>query len=132
MAIPGSLSAAEFAAKWRDNARRERASSQEHFIDLCRLLGVQTPNEADPSGEWYTFEAGAERLSTGNRGWADVWKRGHFGWEYKGDHADLAAAYRQLLDYREDLENPPALVVSDMDRIEVHTNFTNTRPTVHA
>ncbi len=96
------------------------------------MLGVQTPNEADPSGEWYTFEAGAERLSTGNRGWADVWKRGHFGWEYKGDHADLAAAYRQLLDYREDLENPPALVVSDMDRIEVHTNFTNTRPTVHA
>ena len=59
-ALPGSLSAAEFAAKWRDNARRERASSQEHFIDLCRMLGVQTPNEADPSGEWYTFEAGAE------------------------------------------------------------------------
>ena len=131
-ALPGSLSAAEFAAKWRDNARRERASSQEHFIDLCRMLGVQTPNEADPSGEWYTFEAGAERLSTGNRGWADVWKRRHFGWEYKGDHADLAAAYRQLLDYREDLENPPALVVSDMDRIEVHTNFTNTRPIIHS
>ena len=90
------------------------------------------PNEADPSGEWYTFEAGAERLSTGNRGWADVWKRRHFGWEYKGDHADLAAAYRQLLDYREDLANPPALVVSDMDRIEVHTNFTNTRPIIHS
>ena len=126
-----SLSAADFAAKWRDNARRESASSQEHFIDLCRLLGVPTPAEADPSGESYTFEAGAERLSTGGQGWADVWKRGHFGWEYKGDRADLAAAYRQLLDYREDLENPPALVVSDMDRIQVHTNFTNTRPRVH-
>lgn len=125
------LSAAEFAAKWRDNTRRERASSQEHFIDLCRLLGVQTPNEADAKGEWYTFEAGAERLSTGGQGWADAWKRGHFGWEYKGDRADLAAAYRQLLDYREDLENPPALVVSDMDRIEIHTNFTNTRPLVY-
>ena len=126
-----TLSAADFAAKWRDNARRERASSQEHFIDLCRLLGVPTPAEADPSGESYTFEAGAERLSTGGQGWADVWKRGHFGWEYKGDRADLAAAYRQLLDYREDLENPPALVVSDMDRIQVHTNFTNTRPAVY-
>ncbi|MDE2965876.1 MAG: class I SAM-dependent DNA methyltransferase [Chloroflexota bacterium] len=126
-----SLSAAEFAAKWRDNARRESASSQEHFLDLCRLLGVQTPAEADPSGASYTFEAGAERLSTGGQGWADVWKRGHFGWEYKGDRADLAAAYRQLLDYREDLENPPALVVSDMDRIQVHTNFTNTRPRVY-
>lgn len=124
------FSAAEFADKWRDNARRERASSQEHFIDLCRLLGIPTPNEADPSGEWYTFEAGAERLSTGSPGWADVWKRGHFGWEYKGDHADLVAAYRQLVDYREDLENPPALVVSDMDRIEVHTNFTRKRPQI--
>ena len=129
-AAPG-ISAAAFAAKWRDNARREHASSQEHFIDLCRLLGVPTPNEADPTGESYTFEAGAERLSTGRQGWADVWKRGHFGWEYKGAHADLRAAYRQLLDYREDLENPPALVVSDMDRIEVHTNFTGTRPVVH-
>ena len=58
-------------------------------------------------------------------------KRGRFGWEYKGAHADLAAAYGQLLDYREDLENPPALVVSDMDCIEVHTNFTGTRPSVH-
>ena len=125
-----TLSAAEFAAKWRESARRERPSSQEHFIDLCRLLGVPTPNDP-PASPDYTFEAGAERLSTGGQGWADVWKRGRFGWEYKGAHADLAAAYRQLLDYREDLENPPALVVSDMDRIEVHTNFTGTRPAVH-
>ncbi|MXZ45592.1 MAG: class I SAM-dependent DNA methyltransferase, partial [Chloroflexi bacterium] len=130
MSSTSDTSAAAFAAKWRENARRERASSQEHFIDLCRLLGVPTPNEADPTGESYAFEAGAERLSTGRQGWADVWKRGHFGWEYKGAHADLAAAYKQLLDYREDLENPPALVVSDMDRIEVHTNFTGTRPAV--
>ena len=129
-ATPG-LSAAAFAAKWKDNARRERPGAQEHFIDLCRLLGVPTPNEADPSGEHYTFEAGAERTSSGRHGWADVWKRGYFGWEYKGAHADLAAAYRQLLDYREALENPPALVVSDMDVIEVHTNFTNTQPVVH-
>ncbi len=124
-----TMSAADFAAKWRESARRERASSQEHFIDLCRMLGVPTPNDP-PASPDYTFEAGAERLSTGRQGFADVWKRGHFGWEYKGRHADLAAAYRQLLDYREDLENPPALVVSDMDRIEVHTNFTGTRPAI--
>ncbi len=131
MTATPDTSAAAFAAKWRENARRERPASQEHFIDLCRLLGVQTPNEADPVGEWYAFEAGAERTSTGRQGRADVWKREHFGWEYKGAHADLAAAYRQLLDYREDLENPPALVVSDMDLIEVHTNFTGTRPDIH-
>ncbi|MXZ87484.1 MAG: class I SAM-dependent DNA methyltransferase, partial [Dehalococcoidia bacterium] len=130
MTTASTLSAAAFAAKWRDNARRERASSQEHFIDLCRMLGVPTPNDP-PASPDYTFEAGAERLSTGSQGWADVWKRGCFGWEYKGAHADLAAAYKQLVDYRDALDNPPLLVVSDMDRIEVRTTFTNTRPTVH-
>ena len=51
--------------------RRERASSQERFIDLCRMLGVPTPNDA-PASPDYTSEAGAERLSTGSQGWADV------------------------------------------------------------
>ena len=37
--------------------------------------------------------------------------RDHFGWEYKGRHKDLKAAYNQLLQYREDLENPPLLIV---------------------
>ena len=125
-----AMSAPEFVAKWRDNARRERASSQEHFIDVCRLVGTPTPNEADPSGREYTFEAGAEKTS-GGPGWADVWRRGFFGWEYKGARRSLVVAYKELLDYREALENPPLLVVSDMDRIEVHTNFTNTKPSVH-
>ena len=123
-------SAAAFAAKWRENERRERQGSQEHFGDLCRLLGVPTPNDP-PKNPEYTFEAGVERLSTGRQGWADVWKKGYFGWEYKGDRADLREAYKQLLDYREDLANPPLLVVSDMDRIEVHTNFTGTRPALY-
>ena len=124
------LDAAAFAAKWGDNARRESASSQEHFIDLCRLLGAPTPNEADPAGADYAFEYPAQRTSTGGRGSADVFRRGFFGWEYKGAHADLAGAYRQLLDYRESLGNPPLLVVSDMDTIEVRTNFTDTASAV--
>ena len=123
-------SAAAFATKWRENERRERPGSQEHFGDLCRLFGVPTPNDP-PKNPDYTFEAGVERTSTGRQGWADVWKKGYFGWEYKGDRANLREAYKQLLDYREDLANPPLLVVSDMDRIEVHTNFTGTRPAVH-
>ena len=81
---------------------------------------TDTRSRQAPSGPARASKAGA-----------DVWKRGHFGWEYKGAHADLAAAYRQLLDYREALENPPLLVVSDMERVEVHTNFTNTRTAVH-
>ena len=67
----------------------------------------------------------------GGKGFADVWKRGYFGWEYKGKHKDLKAAYLQLNDYREDLENPPLLVVCDQDLFEVHTNFTGTRPHVY-
>jgi hypothetical protein len=120
------MDAAQFAAKWSRNTRPERAASQSHFNDLCAILALPTPNEADPDGEWYAFEKGAKKLG-GDDGFADVWKRGCFAWEYKGKKKDLAAAYEQLNRYREDLENPPILVVSDMNRFEVHTNFTNTK-----
>jgi type II restriction/modification system DNA methylase subunit YeeA len=115
----------EFFAKWRISTLKESSASQEHFIDLCRLVGHPTPAEADPTGHEFTFEAGATKQG-GGEGWADVWKKGYFAWEYKGKHKDLDEAYRQLLQYREFLLNPPLLVVSDMDRILVHTNFNNT------
>ena len=46
----------EFIAKWRASELKERSASQEHFIDLCRLLGEPTPAEADPAGETYCFD----------------------------------------------------------------------------
>lgn len=58
--------------------------------------------------------------------------RDHFGWEYKKKHRNLFEAYQQLLRYREDLDNPPLLVVSDLDRFEIHTNFTGTAKQVYA
>jgi hypothetical protein len=119
------MTVAEFIAKWRDVDLTERSSSQTHFIDLCRLVGDEDPVSADPRGEWYTFERGLVK-STGADGWADVWKRGFFAWEYKGRHRDLAAAYDQLLRYQGALENPPLLVTCDTDRILVHTHFPNT------
>ena len=114
----------EFITKWRASALKERSASQEHFIDLCRLLGEPTPAEADPTGETYCFERGA-RKDTGGDGWADVWKRYHFAWEYKGKRADLDAAFRQLRLYALALENPPLLIVSDMLRFRIRTNWTN-------
>ncbi|HVF48554.1 MAG TPA: DNA methyltransferase [Pyrinomonadaceae bacterium] len=114
-----------FVAKWRKSTRTERSASQEHFLDLCELFGHPKPAEHDPTGERFTFERGADKHG-GGKGWADVWKRDFFGWEYKGKHKDLDAAYDQLLKYRESLENPPLLVVSDMERIVVHTNFNAT------
>lgn len=115
----------QFVRKWSDSRLRERQGSHEHFIDLCRLLGEPTPAEDDPLGERYCFERGAEKTGGGD-GWADVWRKGCFGWEYKGKHKDLNAALRQLQAYALNLQNPPYLVVSDMERIIVHTNWTNT------
>jgi hypothetical protein len=37
-----TLTPREFAQKWGDNATKEKAASQEHFIDLCRMLGEPT------------------------------------------------------------------------------------------
>ena len=120
----------EFITKWRASALKERSASQEHFIDLCRLLGEPTPAEADPSGESYCFERGA-RKDTGGDGWADVWKRHHFAWEYKGQRADLDAAFEQLRQYSLALENPPLLIVSDMVRFRIRTNWTNSVSQTH-
>jgi len=115
----------DFQAKWRNATLKERTAAQEHFTDLCRALDVPTPAERDPAGSFYTFERAAAK-TTGGQGFADVWYRGHFAWEYKGRGADLHAAYVQLLQYREDLANPPLLIVCDLNRFEVHTNFTDT------
>ncbi|HRT05992.1 MAG TPA: N-6 DNA methylase [Kiritimatiellia bacterium] len=124
------MHAAEFIAKWRKVELKERSAAQEHFLDLCRMLGHPTPAEADPTGETFCFEKGAEKHGGGD-GFADVWKKDFFGWEYKGKHKDLSAAYDQLLLYRDALANPPLLVVCDLDRIVVHTNFTKTVSAAH-
>ena len=70
------------------------------FIDLSRMLGQPTPAEADPEGDFYTFERGIAKTGAGGggrKGFAGVWHRGHFAFEYKGKHKDLKAAYEQLL-----------------------------------
>ncbi|MEW5990818.1 MAG: DNA methyltransferase [Chloroflexota bacterium] len=122
-----TLTPAEFAAKWRGVTTTEKASSQSHFIDLCRMLGEPTPHEADPTGIQYAFEKHVAKAG-GGEGFADVWKRDFFAWEYKGHRANLKAAYVQLLNYRDDLGNPPLLIVSDLERIEIRTNFTGLSP----
>ncbi len=134
-----AMTAAEVVAKWRGVELSERAASHEHFIDLCRLLGQPTPADVDKTGAEYTFEksvavtGAASKGSKGAGGFADVWWRGKFAWEYKrkGKYKNLDEAYRQLCQYREALENPPLLVVSDIGRTEIHTNFTGTAKQIH-
>src|SRR5262245_56335738 len=120
--MPPAITPAQFVEKWTPNTLPERAASHEHFIDLCNLLNQPTPATHDATGREYTFEKGVIPLdgasagAKGERGFADVWWRGKFGWEYKrkGKHRDLNAAYRQLCQYREALENPPLLIVCDI------------------
>ncbi len=101
----------------------ERAGAQPHFIELCNVLDVQSPNDADN----YTFEYGAKLLD-GKHGFADVFKRGNFAWEYKQPGGDLVGALRRLKDYASAMHNPPLLVVSDRMVFRIFTQFTG-RPT---
>ena len=115
----------QFIAIWKASKLKESSGSQTHFNQLCDLLGVPQPVVADPLGEWFTFEKGAKKTGGGD-GWADVWRKDCFAWEYKGKHKDLQAALRQLQQYALALDSPPLLIVSDMETIELHTSFTGT------
>ena len=98
-------------ATWREATLQERSAAQEHFLDRCRLLDEPTPAEADPTGATYCVERGA-RTDTGGDGWADVWKRSCFAWEYNSQRAHLDAAFAPLRQDALALENPPLLIVS--------------------
>lgn len=66
----------EFVAKWKQANLSERSACQQHFLDLCDVLGQPKPAAADPDGAFYTFERGVNKTG-GGQGWADVWYRGH-------------------------------------------------------
>ena len=100
----------------------ESSNSQQHFLELCDLLDEPRPPPGDAN---YCFEKSVQK-TTGGKGRADVWKRHCFAWEYKGQHKNLDIAFDQLKQYAGSLDNPPLLIVSDMERIRIHTNWTNT------
>jgi hypothetical protein len=94
------MNPAELQDKWRPSGSielTERSTAQQHFLDLCKLLGHPKPADVDPKGELFTFERGpiGKTKRGGPHGWADVWKRGYFAFEYKGRHKDLDTAYLQ-------------------------------------
>ena len=117
----------DFIRKWKPVALTERATAQEHFIDLCRLFDHPTPVEDDPLGDHFTFEKGAPKTG-GGEGWADVWKKGYFAWEYKKKKRDLDKALEQLTRYAAALENPPLHVACDTHVFRIETRWTNELP----
>ncbi len=66
------LNPQQFVEKWARAELKERASYQEHFMDLCHLVEHATPAQMDPDGTFFTFEAGV-KTTTGGQGYADVW-----------------------------------------------------------
>jgi len=112
----------DFIRKWKPVALTERATAQEHFLDLCRLLDHPTPAEDDP-----TFEKGVLKTGGGD-GFADVWKKGFFAWEYKKKKRDLDKALEQLTRYAAALENPPLHVACDTHLFRIETRWTNEVP----
>ena len=106
----------EFVARWRDAGFGERQGAQSFFNDLCGLVGHATPaGYGDP--EAFTFEKSVPG------GFADAYFEEHFGWEFKGQDAQLDGAFDQLLRYQVHLKTPPLLIVSSFETIRVQTNF---------
>ena len=102
----------QFVEKWAKPPLRERQIAQAHFLDVCRLVGVEMPGAGKTeTGEEFVFEPSIKTAS--GHGFADVYYEGHFGGEYKtpDKYRDLNTAYAQLQRYRENLKNPPLLFV---------------------
>jgi hypothetical protein len=56
-----ALTPHEFTQRWSASTLSERASYQQHFLDLCEMLGVPKPSQLDGAAELYTFEKGQKR-----------------------------------------------------------------------
>ena len=121
-----------FVRKWNASTLTERSAAPQHFRDLCEVLEVPHPTQTDEIGANYTFEKRVTKAGSAEEGFADVWKRGFFAWEYKSKGGDLKKAYKQLNEYHEALDNPPLLVVCDFVHFEVHTKFENLPTRVYA
>jgi len=64
------------------------------FLDICALMGHDTP-VAFGNREVFALE---KRVPGG---FADAYYEEHFGWEFKGDDADLDAGLNRLLRYQD-------------------------------
>src|SRR5713226_7329128 len=56
------MSPEDFIARWRGTTRTERSAAQEHFLDLCALLGVPKPADVERHGTEYTVEKSTRKI----------------------------------------------------------------------
>jgi len=90
----GNMTPQEFVHRWANPSLRERQSAQAHFLDVCRLVGVEMPggDGRTEAGDTFVFEQSLKKVS--GQGFADVYYEGHFAIEYKSPdkYKDLNAA----------------------------------------
>ena len=111
-----TMSPRDFVERWSNAGFGERQGAQPFFIDLCAVVGHPAPPAyGDP--ERFTFEKWVPG------GFADAYFEEHFGWEFKGQDAQLDSAFDQLLRYQVHLKTPPLLIVSSFQTIRIQTNF---------
>ena len=118
------MTPAEFVNKWRNVRFGEKQASQEMFLDICALVEHPTPVERGDR-DAFTFEKWVPG------GFADAYLEERFGWEFKGDDADLDAGMNQLLRYQVHLKTPPLLIVSSFQTIRIRTNFPGMATELH-
>lgn len=120
--MPPTLTPQEFVNKWRKSTLKERAAAQEHFIDLCRLVGHQAPAEAGSAGKFFTFEAGA----------INCFETFPLPWPPGRESANdprieaIAQAARQLVEKRDVWLNPPGLSEAELKKRTL-TNLSSQR-----
>src|SRR5829696_4900770 len=117
------LTPQEFAKKGAGVALSERSSYQQHFLDLCAMLGAPAPAEADPAGSSTPSRRGWRRPGAA-RASPTCGTREPLRLRVQGRHKDLKAAYDQLLQYREALGTRR----SSSSPIRTVTRYTPTSP----
>lgn len=144
MADIANEAADDFIHKWQGVAASELSTSQSFLIDLCRLLGVDTPHPTPEQDYMFerpiTFRHGDGRSSAGR---IDLYRRGAFVLESKKFRANtqtkgfddaLLRARSQAEGYARALPasegRPPFVVVVDVgNRIELYAEFTRSGAT---
>ena len=137
-----------FIDRWTDTGGKERANYQLFLTELCQLLDLPGPEPAgpEPTKNGYVFERRVDIHhpdGSTNRGYIDLYRRGHFVLEAKQvsekhassrwDKAMLRAAaqadtYIRALPAAEG--RPPFLLTCDVGKtIEVYSEFTRSGAT---
>lgn len=106
--------ASTFAARWA-NETDENAGAQAFWTEFLAIFGIDRKRVA-------TFEARAQRTTTGGRGRIDLFWPGVLAVEHKSAGKDLMLAEQQCLDYLDGMDDsqfPGWVITSDFARIRI-------------